>query len=250
MQYTGSKVAFSIFGIEVHWYGIIIITGMLLATILSAKELKKRGYSEEIIYDLAMWVLPAAIIGARLYYVIFEWNQFNGDILKIISIRDGGLAIHGGVIAAVLVGYIYVKIKNIDFFLLSDIIMIFLPLAQSIGRWGNFINNEAHGGETDLPWALIIEGKKYHPTFLYESISTFLIFLFLFMLYKKKNLNKGIITSIYIVSYSIVRFFIEGLRTDSLWIGQFRQAQVISVVLIIFGIILFLLSKKNFFENK
>ncbi|MDO4778666.1 MAG: prolipoprotein diacylglyceryl transferase [Tissierellia bacterium] len=245
MQYTGSRVAFSIFGIDVYWYGILIVTGMVLATVLSVRELNRKGYKGDVIYDLALWVLPAAIIGARIYYVIFEWDQFNGDIVKIVNMRDGGLAIHGGVLAALLVGYFFTKKRSIDFLLMSDVIMIFLPLAQAIGRWGNFVNNEAHGGPTNLPWALIIDGQKYHPTFLYESVCNFILAMVLWYLFRNGKTKRGYTTSLYLIVYGVVRFFIESLRTDSLWIGPLRQAQVISVVFVVVGVILYMWAKRS-----
>lgn len=243
-EYTGSRIAFSIFGIDVYWYGILIVIGMLLATTLSARELKRRGGDPDFIYDLALWILPAAIIGARLYYVIFEFDRYD-SIAEMINVRDGGLAIHGGVIAGVLIGYILTKVKKVSFFRISDIIAIFIPLAQSIGRWGNFINNEAHGGPTNLPWALIIDGQKYHPTFFYESLGNFIIFSVLYIFVRNKKTKAGTETSIYLIGYGILRFFIEGLRTDSLWLGPLRVAQLVSILYIILGIIILALNKKN-----
>lgn len=244
-EYNGSRIAFSFLGIEVYWYGILIVAGMLLATIFSARELKRRGGDEDIIYDLALWILPAAIIGARIYYVIFEFDKFN-NIIDMINIRDGGLAIYGGVIAGVIVGYIIAKKKNLSFFKISDIIAIFIPLAQSIGRWGNFLNNEAHGGPTDLPWALIIDGKKYHPTFFYESLGNFIIFAILYFYVRNKNTKPGTETSIYLIGYGVLRFFVEGLRTDSLWWGPIRVSQFVSIIFIVIGLaILYINREKN-----
>lgn len=243
-KYTGSRVAFSLFGIDVYWYAILIVIGMMLAFNLSANELKRKGKDPEIIYELALWILPSGVIGARLYYVIFEFSRYS-NIMEIINTRDGGLAIHGGILVAVLVGTIYLKFKKINFFELSDIILIFLPLAQAIGRWGNFINNEAHGGPTNLPWAVIIDGKSYHPTFFYESISTFIIFLCLWFIYRNKEPKLGTTTSLYLIFYGIVRFFVEGLRTDSLWWGPIRVAQLVSLIFIVLGLVILFLSRKN-----
>lgn len=245
MQYTGSKIAFSIFGIPVYWYAIMIVIGMGLALYLAYKELNRIGGDGELITDLAMILLPMAIVGARLYYVIFEWDNYRGDFFKIIDIRSGGLAIHGGIIAGLIVGYLFAKKKKLRFFTLSDIIMIFLPLGQAIGRWGNFFNNEAFGSETDLPWALIIDGRAVHPTFLYESIGNLIIFAGLLYFFRKKQKRYGQTTALYLIFYGILRFFVEYFRTDSLWIGPIKQAQLISVVFLIIGIALFVIQSKK-----
>lgn len=247
-EYTGSRIAFSLFGVDVYWYGILIVTGMILAVALSGLEIKRLGGNPDLIYDIAIWILPSAIIGARVYYVIFEFQRYD-SIFEMINMRDGGLAIHGGVIAGVLVGYIYCKIKKINFMKLTDIIMIFLPLAQSIGRWGNFINNEAHGGITDFPISVIIDGQSYHATFFYESVSNFILFISLWVLFRKKSPKTGTTTSLYLIFYGIVRFFIEGLRTDSLWFGPIRVAQLVSILSIIIGIIILYFANKNKFQS-
>lgn len=251
MQYTGSPVAFSIFGIDVYWYAILIVTGMILAVHFSSKEMERRDMDGEVIYDLAFYILPAAIIGARIYYVIFEWNSFGGDILKIIDIRSGGLAIHGGIIASLIVGYIYTKKRKLDFFKISDVVFPFLSLAQAIGRWGNFINQEAYGGPTDLPWALIIDGQKVHPTFLYESIGNILIFAYLLYFLKNKQEFDGQTTFLHFILYGILRFFVEGLRMDSLMLGGVRVAQLVSLSGVLIGIIaIILINKKNIKQSK
>lgn len=248
-EYTGSRVAFSLFGIDVYWYGILIVTGMILAVVLSGREIERAGGDPDIIYDIAIWILPAAIIGARLYYVIFEFERYD-SIMEMINMRDGGLAIHGGVIAGVIVGYIYCKIKKIKFMKLADIIMIFLPLAQSIGRWGNYINGEAHGGPTDSALSVIIDGQKYHPTFFYESVGNFIIFLSLYYIYRKKSPKTGTTTALYLIFYGILRFFVEGLRTDSLWWGSFRVAQLVSILSILIGLVILYLANKNKFYSE
>ncbi|WP_459195411.1 prolipoprotein diacylglyceryl transferase [Wukongibacter baidiensis] len=234
-----NPIAFEVFGIAVRWYGILISSGMIIGTILAIREAKRLGLDENLIIDFILVMIPSAIIGARLYYVIFDWSQYNGDIMRMINIREGGLAIHGGVIGGVIAGILYTRVKKIDFWQLADIIAPSLILGQSIGRWGNFINQEAHGGPTDLPWGIMVDGVKVHPTFLYESIWNFAIFLFL-MTYRKKKKFDGELFYIYLVLYSVGRFFIEGMRTDSLMMGPFRVAQVLSLTLIlIFGFLLF-----------
>lgn len=247
MQYTGSRVAFEIFGIPVYWYALCIVFGMALAVYFSAKEYKRIGGKEDDIYDLCLYLLPISIIGARLYYVIFELDRYN-NFWEMIDIRSGGLAIHGGVLAGLLVVVLYTKIKKLNFFKIADSIMIFLPMAQGIGRWGNFFNNEAYGYETDLPWALQIDGVGHHPTFLYEFIGNMIIFLTLLYFSRNKRKNYGQTTALYLIMYGIVRFFVEGFRTDSLYLGHLRVAQVISIIFIILGIVLYLV-RKNIKEH-
>lgn len=244
MQYNGSRVAFEIFGVQIYWYAILIVTGMALAVIFASKELKRIGGKEDHIYDLSLILLPLAVIGARIYYVIFEWQRYD-SIWAMLDIRSGGLAIHGGVIVGVIVGIIYARIKKVRFFTLSDVIMIFLPLAQAIGRWGNFFNNEAYGYETDLPWALIIDGKGHHPTFLYESLGNLVIFGVLLYFFRNKQRKFGQTTSLYLIFYGILRFIVESFRTDSLWIGPFRTAQITSILFIVAGVAILMYLKKQ-----
>lgn len=240
------RVAFTVFGIDVMWYGILMATGMILGTYLALKEAERVGISEDDVLNLAIFAIPAGVLGARLYYVIFNWGFYSQNPSQILNFRGGGMAIHGALIGGILAGLIYTKIKKIKFFKMADIALIGMPLAQSIGRWGNYINREAHGGPTNLPWGIMVDGVKVHPTFLYESIWDFGIFIFLWMFRKKKK-YEGQVAVYYIILYSIGRFFIEGLRTDSLMIGHLRMAQVISLVGVVGGIIahIYLLKKNN-----
>ena len=238
LNFNIDRVAFSLFGIDIYWYAILIISGVLIGAKIAQKEFVNRGFSEDFIYDLLFVILPFAIIGARIWYVIFEWDFSKNDPIQILNFRAGGLAIHGGILFAVIGIYFYTKKKNLPLIDILDVMVPSLALGQSIGRWGNFVNGEAHGTPTNLPWAIIVDGVKVHPTFLYESIGDFLIFLFL-MIYRKKNPKKGIQTGVYFMSYGVLRFFVEGLRTDSLMIGSFRMAQLTSVVYLIVGIFLF-----------
>lgn len=227
-------IAFEIFGFQIRWYGIFIATGLLLATLLILQRSKKLGFEEDTIIDLVIVCMPSAIIGARLYYVLFNWSYYQGDIMKMINIRGGGLAIHGGVLAGVLAGWIYTRIKKLDFTKLIDICAPGLILGQAIGRWGNFFNNEAHGGPTDLPWGIMVEGQKVHPTFFYEFVWNLFV---LGVLLKHRDNKKfdGEVFLLYMGMYSIGRFFIEGMRTDSLMLGPLRMAQVISIAFIVLG---------------
>ncbi|CEO10625.1 prolipoprotein diacylglyceryl transferase [[Clostridium] sordellii] len=239
------RVAFTIFGIDVMWYGILMAIGMILGTLIALKEAKRVGIKEDNILDLAIIAIPVGLICARLYYVIFNWEYYASNPSQVFNFRGGGMAIHGALIGGVLAGYLFSRYKKINFFKLADTVIIGMPLAQAIGRWGNFINKEAHGGPTNLPWGIIVDGVKVHPTFLYESIWDFGIFVFLWMFRKKKS-YEGQIIVLYAILYSLGRFFIEGLRTDSLMIGPLRMAQVISLVGVIGGLIAHIyLSKKS-----
>ena len=239
------RVAFTIFGIDVMWYGILMAIGMILGTLIALKEAKRVGIKEDNILDLAIIAIPVGLICARLYYVIFNWEYYASNPSQVFNFRGGGMAIHGALIGGVLAGYLFSRYKKINFFKLADTVTIGMPLAQAIGRWGNFINKEAHGGPTNLPWGIMVDGVKVHPTFLYESIWDFGIFVFLWMFRKKKS-YEGQIIVLYAILYSLGRFFIEGLRTDSLMIGPLRMAQVISLVGVIGGLIAHIyLSKKS-----
>ena len=223
-------VAFSILGVDIRWYGILIAFAFMLAILIACRRAPKFGLESDTILDFALWLMPMSIIGARLYYVIFSWDQYSGDIKSILDIRSGGLAIHGGIIVGVVTALIFCKVKKVSMLDLCDLIFPEVALGQAIGRWGNFFNSEAHGGPTDLPWAIEVDGEMVHPTFLYESIWCLLIFLFLIWLSDRRRF-KGQIVCLYGMLYSAERFLVEGLRTDSLMIGQFKQAQVISAVI-------------------
>ena len=243
------RVAFTIFGLDVMWYGLLIGAGFLLVTLISYKRAPKHGIEPDFILDLIIWMIPSAIIGARAYYVIFSWDEFSGNLAKIFDIRGGGLAVHGGLILCFFVGFFVCRHYKQIFIATADLAAVVIPLAQAIGRWGNFFNEEAHGGPTDLPWAQIIDGVGYHPTFLYESIWCFLIFLFLLWFDNHRRSFDGQIISMYMVLYSLERFFVEGLRTDSLMIGPLRQAQVLSLCLIAAGLALYFVMKKKHEEK-
>ena len=238
-------VAFTIFNIDIMWYAVLITTGMVLAVLISCKRAPRHDLDSDQVLNFVIICIPSAIIGARLYYVIFNWSWYAGDFMKIINIREGGLAIHGGLLfgfgAAVILCYLW-KVRPLN---ALDLVAPAVALAQSIGRWGNYFNSEAHGGPTDLPWAVIIDGVPCHPTFLYESIWCFLLFIVLIYVDNKRKFE-GQTILLYGMLYSLERFFVEGLRTDSLMIGPFRQAQVISIVIIIVCIIAYIfLSKRS-----
>lgn len=240
-----NPIAFQIGPFTVFWYGLIIGLGVVLAFILAIREGKRRGYAIDLFYDLIIFGVPAGIIGARLYYVIFQWSHYADNPLRVLYVWEGGLAIHGALIAGVIVGIFIAKRYQINFWDLADIAAPSLIIGQAIGRWGNFFNQEAYGYETSLPWAMYIDGAYRHPTFLYESIWNLLVFGFLLWLRRKKFIKSGEVFFAYLIGYSFGRFFIEGLRTDSLMLGSIRVAQLISVVLISISIIWMIYRRKN-----
>jgi len=247
-----NPVAFNLFGISVRWYGIFIGTGMALAIILANYTCKYRDINYDSLLDVVLISLPIGIIGARLYYVAFEFNNYKNNLIDIFNIRQGGLAIHGGILFALVSAFIIAKRKKMNFFKMADAAAPTIILAQAIGRWGNFFNSEAHGGPVSYDFikhfpsfiqqGMHIEGSYYHPTFLYESLWNFTVFIIL-MIILKKNKKVGIVFFTYVGLYSIGRFFIEGLRTDSLMIGSFRIAQLMSLSGIMIWLVFLILSK-------
>ncbi|MDD7593689.1 MAG: prolipoprotein diacylglyceryl transferase [Peptoniphilaceae bacterium] len=243
-EYRGDGVAFNLFGIDVRWYGVLIVLGMMLAVYLTSKEVERRGMNGDLIYDLALWVLPLGVVGARLWYVLFEPQRFH-SLYDVINLRSGGLAIQGGIMAGLLVVFVFVKRHELSFLRLVDCGIPFLPLAQSIGRWGNFFNNEAYGYEANVPWAVVIDGVPHHPTFFYESMGDFLIFLFLWWFLRHRVKVDGQTTALYFILYGVLRFFVEGFRTDSLYFGPLRVAQVLALIGLIVGVVLFIILSRR-----
>lgn len=245
-------VAFNLGPIAVRWYGIIIASGIVLAYLLAQREAVKRGLHEDFLADLLIWAVPIAIISARIYYVAMKWDYYSINPGKIIQIWNGGIAIHGALIGSFITAYIYTKRRNVSFLRVADIAAPSILIGQIVGRWGNFMNQEAHGGPVTrtflenlmLPdWIIeqmyIVKEKTYvHPTFLYESVWNF-IGLIILIIARKFNWRRGEMFFFYLIWYSFGRFFIEGLRTDSLYlIGELRSAQVVSIIGIAIGIIL------------
>lgn len=260
------NVAFKIFELPVYWYGIIIALAFVVAATLAMRDSEKFGIEPDTIIDVVLFAAPSAIIGARLYYVIFNWGEFNGNIKSIVNIRTGGLAVYGGIIAAVLVAYIFCKVKGVNLLKLLDLCAPFIVLAQAIGRLGNFINQEAFGTNTDLPWGMTSETIKaqleimqrngmninpdlpVHPTFLYEMLWNIGVFLFLMWFRKRRKLS-GEVFMMYIILYGLGRAGIEGLRTDSLMLGNFRVSQILSIALVVFSSILFFVRRSRNKDN-
>ena len=234
-----NPIAFNIFGLDIRWYGILIALGMMVGIILAnyTSRLKDVDYDEFL--NIVLISFPIAIIGARFYYVIFEFNQYKDNLIDVFNIRQGGLAIHGGIIFGMIAALIYTRLKKENLLEFADIAAPSIIIAQAIGRWGNFFNSEAHGGPVTqgfisefpnfIQKGMLIDGVYYHPTFLYESIWNVIICLLLLYLLTK-TFKIGTVFFSYIGLYSLGRFFIEGLRTDSLMFGGMRVAQLISLV--------------------
>lgn len=260
---------FNIGGFSIRWYSVLILIGIIIALFLANKESKKFKLPDEFIYDLAFWVIIFGIVGARLYYVIFNFDLYKNDLLSIFKVWNGGLAIHGGIIAGFITLLVYCKIRDVKPFRMTDIAVPSLIIAQAIGRWGNFFNSEAHGPVTSLvnlqnlhiPQFIIdgmyIDGVYYHPTFLYESLWCILGFIVLLLVRKfYKYLKTGQLTCIYLMWYGLGRLFIESLRTDSLMIGNLKVAQIVSLLMIIVGFVVFIylcfnkLKKGRYYDKK
>lgn len=227
-------VAFELFGLQIRWYGVIITLGMLLGILLSIRQVRRQGENEEWFLDMMLIAIPVGLVFARLYYVVFNWADYAGDLGSALNFRQGGMAIHGGVMGGVLVGYFYVRYRKVNFWKWVDIAAPSLILAQAIGRWGNFFNQEAYGVPTKLPWAMLIAGEYRHPTFLYESLWNLAVFALLMWVIERKSFD-GQVAALYAIGYSSGRVWIEGLRTDSLMLGPIRVAQLVSVALIVAG---------------
>ena len=230
--------SFNLFGLEIYFYGVIIALGFILAALYCAKRAKEFGLSSDELYELVIWLIPTCIIGARLYYVLFKLDYFIANPDRIFALRDGGLAIYGGIIAGIIVGIIWCRVKRIRVFAVADLTAFGLLIGQSVGRWGNFINREAFGAQTEVfcRMGLTVPGFEtlyVHPTFLYESLWN-LLGLIVLHIWSKKGKRKydGQVFWLYILWYGLGRAWIEGLRTDSLYIGStdIRVSQLLAIV--------------------
>ncbi len=229
-------VAFYIGGWPVRWYGILISSAFLIGVVIASLLAKKRKVNSDTLWNIFLIVVPVAVIGARLYYVVFNWSYYWEAPGEIIAVWHGGLAIHGGILFGALALIVSCRYYKENFWQIADILAVPLALGQSIGRWGNFFNQEAYGSVTDLPWAMMIDGEMRHPTFLYESIWDFLVFLTLLVFFRKAK-KPGNVFLLYLVLYSAGRVVIESFRTDSLMLGPLRVAQVVSLAAIALGLI-------------
>ncbi|MDR2712000.1 MAG: prolipoprotein diacylglyceryl transferase [Clostridiales bacterium] len=237
------SIAFYLGSWPVRWYGILISGSMAIAIWLAYRQVVRQHLNPDEVFNIAFWAIPSAVIGARLYYVIFQWGYFSSHPQDIVKIWHGGMAIHGAIIAGILVTLLYCSRRKLDFWRYADIGVISLVIAQAIGRWGNYFNQEAYGYETDLPWAMFIDGAYRHPTFLYECIWNLLVFGALSWLMRRRHRSGSILAS-YLIFYSLGRAFIELLRTDSLMVGPIRGAVLVSAIGVLIGALI-LRSRRN-----
>ena len=257
-----NPVAFTIFGIEIKWYSIMLLIGIIIGFFITLKEAKRFNISKDFVINLFFWTIIIGLIGARIYYCIFNFTYYRENITSIFKVWEGGLAIHGGLIAGLITLYIYCKKHDVDPFRMTDIVVVPLILAQAIGRWGNFFNSEAHGAATTLAHLrelkipeFIINGMKignvyYEPTFFYESMFCLIGFIIFLFIRRMRYIKKGQMTCLYMMYYSTGRFFIEAMRTDSLMLGGFRMAQLVSIVLFLTGLVIFIfLARKGKYED-
>ena len=261
LEFTLNRVAFEVFGIRVYWYGLIIGIGFLLALIYAFRRAKTFGLDVDRLIDVIIGGTIGGVVGARLYYVIFRWDYYKDNLREIFMISHGGLAIYGGIIGALLVGILMCKWRKVKILPTVDLVMGCFLLGQGIGRWGNFFNVEAYGCNTDLPWGMtspkivselmnkaaelqaqgvtVDPTAPVHPTFFYESVWCLLGFLLL-ALYTKHRRFDGEITLLYLIWYGTERAVVEGLRTDSLMLGDIRISQLLSAVVAVVGLALWI----------
>lgn len=257
-----NRVAIDLGFIQIYWYSITMLTGVIVGSVLAYFEIKKHRIDKEDFFNMVFYAIIFGLLGARLYYVLFNLNYYLSNPSEILAVWNGGMAIHGAIIGALVTMIYFCKKKKMPLLKVLDIGCVSLIIGQIIGRWGNFFNGEAHGGIVSLAFleklhlpqfiidGMYINGNFYHPTFLYESFFNLICFIVLLFLRRNKKIKTGMLLSIYLIWYGVVRFFIEGLRTDSLMLGNIRIAQLVSISLIIIGIIMLIKSKNNKVYNE
>lgn len=246
--------------LSITWYAVFIVSGIGIGLFLAIKELKHHLLDKDLFFDYVFYVIIFALLGARIWYVTFEWQYYSQNILDVFKIYNGGIAIHGGIIGGLLYTLYFAKKKKVKLFLLTDLAITALLIGQAIGRWGNFVNQEAHGGATTEAFLqsiyvpqFVINGMQidqvfYQPTFLYESIWNFIGFLIVIVFLRPKfRKSYGILTGFYLMWYGFIRFFIEMMRTDALTLGFIKVAQFTSFVMFVSGIclLIYLARRKN-----
>ncbi len=242
---------------SLKWYSLLMLVSIIIGMYLIQKEVRKFNIKEDFIFNMVFWAIITGIIGARLYYVIFNWDYFSSNLSEIYQIWNGGLAIHGGIIAGVITMALYTKKYKAKLPRYIDFIVPSLSLAQAIARWGNFFNSEAHGAATTAAHlkkmfvpdfvinGMLIDGIYYTPTFFYESILCLVLFIILIILRKTKYIKVGSLSAVYLIGYGLIRILIESSRTDALLLNGFKVAQIVSFAMIIIGIIILTINKKK-----
>lgn len=245
-MWTPDPIAFQIGPLAIRWYGILMSTALALGTYLAYREAEKQKIDPEYVINLVVVAAPLGFIGARLYYIIFfNLEYYLSHPAEIPAVWHGGLAIHGALIGGIIGGYLVVRHYKLDFWQMADIVAPSIILGQAIGRWGNFFNQEAYGYETNLPWAMYIDGAYRHPTFLYESLWNLMVFITLILIRRKSFVKKGDLFPAYFALYSLGRVFVESFRTDSLMFGPFRVAQLVSVLGMAAGVLFILYNHRK-----
>ena len=252
-----NRIALDLGFIKVYWYSITMFLGVLFGIMVAYMEVKRKKMDVKKFENMVFYAIIFGFIGARIYYVLFNLDYYLANPVEIPMVWNGGLAIHGGIIGAVIAMFIYCRKNDLSYITMLDICAPALLIGQVIGRWGNFFNSEAHGGivtrafleNLHLPEFIIngmyIGGVYYHPTFLYESLLNLVCFIILMILRYNKKIKTGMIVGIYLIWYGIVRFFIESMRTDSLMLGNLKMAQLIAIPMIIIGIVVIITSRKR-----
>ena len=260
-----NPIAIDLGFIEIYWYSLTMMLGVIFGSLFAYFEVKRLKVDKEYFFNMIFWTIIFAFLGARIYYVLFNLDYYLTNLSEILAVWHGGLAIHGGIIGGALSIIIYsLKHKKSFNEILKylDISSIGILIGQIVGRWGNFFNQEAHGGATTIDYlkslhipkfiinGMTINGVVYHPTFLYESLLNLIGLTVILIIRKNKNIKNGMVLALYLIWYSIVRFFIESMRTDSLMFYNLKMAQVISIVLLVLGVILFIYClRKNDYYN-
>lgn len=247
-----SRAAFTVFGFDIYWYAIFITIAIVFGYIWALVHDGRFKIKFDDVFNLSLIMLPTAFICARLYYIVFNLDYYISNPSEILQVRNGGLAIYGGIIGAILAIIVFCKIKKIKTLDLLDYLAPVLPLGQAIGRWGNYVNIEAYGSETTGPIKMeIVEDgatKFVHPTFLYESVLSLILFIIVWKLSKNRKFS-GQIAFVYLMGYGLIRFFVEGLRTDSLMLGSIRVSQALSAIIFVVATILYIVGRKKQKQN-